>query len=107
MPAKPESAPADLKTKGIGCRGKPGPGRPKGLQNKVTRTLKELILGALDDAGGRDYLAKQAKANPAAFMSLLGRLVPQELKAEVQAQVNAQLDPAKFFADLFRRPDGS
>ncbi len=82
-------------------------GRAKGTPNKMTKVLKDVILGALDDVGGQKYLAQQAKANPAAFMSLLGRLVPQELKAEVQAQVNAQLDPAKFFADLFRRPDGS
>lgn len=82
-------------------------GRAKGTPNKMTKVLKDVILGALDDAGGRDYLAKQAKENPAAFMSLLGRLLPQELKAEVQAQVSAQLDPAKFFADLFRRPDES
>lgn len=105
MPAKPKSPPADLKTKGIGCRGKPGPGRPKGLQNKVTRALKDMILGALTDAGGQQYLVQQAKANPVAFLSLVGRLVPQELKADVRAKVNATIDPAQFFADLFRRPE--
>jgi hypothetical protein len=29
----------------------------------MTRTLREMILGALDDAGGQDYLAEQAHKN--------------------------------------------
>jgi hypothetical protein len=50
-----------------------GKGRPKGAANAMTRTLREMILGALDDAGGQDYLAEQAHKNPAAFMALLNR----------------------------------
>jgi len=37
-----------------------------------------MILEALDGAGGVDYLTKQAKANPAAFLSLVGKLLPRE-----------------------------
>jgi hypothetical protein len=55
-----------------------GKGRPKGAANKVTRTLREMILGALDDAGGQAYLAEQAHHNPAAFLTLLGRVLPRE-----------------------------
>jgi hypothetical protein len=55
-----------------------GRGRPKGAANKVTRTLREMILGALDDAGGQAYLAEQAHQNPAAFLTLLGRVLPRE-----------------------------
>ena len=40
-----------------------GKGRPKGAANTMTRTLREMILGALDDAGGQDYLAEQAHKN--------------------------------------------
>ena len=50
-----------------------GKGRPKGAANAMTRTLREMILGALDDAGGQDYLAEQAHKIPAAFMALLNR----------------------------------
>jgi hypothetical protein len=46
-----------------------------------------MILGSLEDAGGQQYLAGQAKANPSAFLSLLGRVVPQELKASVDSTV--------------------
>jgi hypothetical protein len=30
-----------------------GKGRPKGAKNKMTAALKDLILGALDEAGGQ------------------------------------------------------
>lgn len=54
-------------------------GRAKGVPNKVTRDLKEMILGALDDAGGRKYLLAQAKVNPVAFMTLIGKVLPTTL----------------------------
>jgi hypothetical protein len=54
-------------------------GRRKGTPNKLTRDLREMILGALADAGGRDYLAAQAKQNPGAFLRLLGRLLPTQV----------------------------
>ena len=30
-----------------------GKGRPRGTANKMTRSLRDMILGALDDAGGQ------------------------------------------------------
>jgi hypothetical protein len=54
-------------------------GRRNGTPNKLTRDLREMILGALADAGGRDYLAAQAKKNPGAFLRLLGRLLPTQV----------------------------
>ena len=53
-----------------------GKGRPKGIPNKNTAALKDMILCALDKKGGVDYLVKQADANPVAFMSLIGRVLP-------------------------------
>lgn len=57
---------------------KPGPGRPKGAQSKVTRELKEMILTALDGAGGAEYLEARAKdpRTASAFLSLLGKVLP-------------------------------
>lgn len=62
-----------------------GQGRPKGTPNNITRDIKAMIEGALEDAGGRAYLAKQANENPAAFMGLVGKILPREVKAEVAA----------------------
>lgn len=51
-------------------------GRPKGSPNRVPRALKEMILGALNDAGGQDYLKAQAKENPNGFLTLIGKVLP-------------------------------
>ena len=54
-------------------------GREKGTPNKVTKQLKAMILGALDDAGGQEYLVAMAKAQPVAFLALLGKVLPTTL----------------------------
>jgi hypothetical protein len=43
------------------------------------KALKDMILGALSDAGGQVYLEKQAHENPVAFMSLIGKVLPTTL----------------------------
>lgn len=57
-----------------------GKGRPKGAVNKVTKELKEMILQALDNKGGVAYLEKQADANPNAFLSLIGKVLPMTVQ---------------------------
>ena len=57
-------------------------GRVKGTPNRVTATLKEAILLAAAGAhkdGMTGYLTEQAKNNPAAFMTLLGKVLPTTL----------------------------
>ena len=62
-----------------------GPGRRKGSRNRVTRELKDMVLEALSEAGGVQYLVKQAKRrNPAPFMALLGKVLPLTVKAELE-----------------------
>lgn len=51
-------------------------GRRPGVPNKITGELKDMILGALSDAGGQEYLTRQATANPTAFMGLVGKVLP-------------------------------
>src|SRR5262245_15818161 len=69
-----------------------GPGRPKGLRNVVTRTMKSLTLGALDAVGGQKHLEKMATSkvasDRAAFMALLGRLVPLEVAGQLDAALS-------------------
>jgi hypothetical protein len=55
-------------------------GRKKGTPNKWTGSLKDMILGALADVGGRDYLAEQAIKNPSIFVGLVGRVLPLQVK---------------------------
>jgi hypothetical protein len=68
-------------TAGIG-KGTPGPGRKKGVPNKINGELKSMILGALDDAGGQSYLVQQAKDNPTAFLSLVGKVLPMTIAGD-------------------------
>ena len=75
----PRGHPGQVKqtTKNLGNHGNlpgPGPGRPKGVPNKVNRDLKEAYLMAANLAGGEEgligYLRKQAELeNPSAFMT--------------------------------------
>lgn len=71
-----------------------GQGRPKGAKNKLTKALKDMILGALDDVGGQAYLAEQARKNPNAFLTLVGRVVPQELKADLTGKTTFVVERA-------------
>ena len=59
-----------------------GPGRPKGIPNKATRQIKDMIIAALDKAGGAEYLARQAEENPGPFMTLIGKVLPMQLTGE-------------------------
>ncbi len=38
-----------------------------------------MIEKALRDAGGAEYLREQARESPAAFMALVGKLIPKDL----------------------------
>lgn len=58
---------------------KRGGGRPKGARNKVAMEVKEMVEQALVAAGGHDYLLKQARKNPRAFMVLVSKLIPRDL----------------------------
>jgi hypothetical protein len=59
-----------------------GKGRPKGIPNKNTTALKDMILKALDGAGGVDYLIKQAEENPGPFLSLVGKVLPMTVTGD-------------------------
>lgn len=56
--------------------GKKTGGRGKGTPNKLTKTVKDSILAAFDEAGGVAYLVERAKEHPVAFMALLGKVLP-------------------------------
>ena len=57
----------------------PPGGSRKGVPNKITADVRAMILAALERAGGEDYLLEQATANPRAFLSLLGRIIPTQV----------------------------
>ena len=60
-----------------------GKGRKKGVPNKITRTVREAIEAAFSEVGAERYLIEQATLNPQAFMTLLAKLLPAQIQAEV------------------------
>jgi len=64
-------------------------GREKGTPNKATSALKEMILGALSDAGGQQYLVRVAAEQPAAFLTLLGKVLPTTIAGDRSAPLQA------------------
>ena len=61
------------------AKGKKTGGRTKGVLNKNTAVVKDMVLHALEGAGGVAYLQRQADSNPTAFMALLGRVIPTQM----------------------------
>lgn len=51
-------------------------GRQKGTPNKLTASVKDMVIGALDAVGGQSYLVRQAEENPKAFLTLVGKVMP-------------------------------
>jgi hypothetical protein len=64
-----------------------GRGRPKGAQNKITRELKTMILEALENKGGVEYLERQADENATAFLTLIGKVLPLQVAGELDHKV--------------------
>ena len=58
-------------------------GRQKGTPNKTTQLLKDAILKAAEQAGGKGklvgYLKQQAADNPGPFLALLGKVLPMQV----------------------------
>jgi hypothetical protein len=67
-------------------RAQAGKGRPKGVPNKATKAVKEMVIQALNEAhdgGGVEYLKEQAQKNPTAFLTLVGKVLPLDVNANV------------------------
>jgi hypothetical protein len=79
-------------------------GRQKGTPNRVTRTLKEAILLALEEAGGEGgsvaYLRSQANLRPAAFLGLVGKILPLTIKEQIEGHLTYSVNYRRE-----RRPD--
>ncbi len=62
-------------------------GRKRGTPNKITRSLKETILGALEAEGGVDYLRTVARDSPTVFCALLAKVLPLTVADEKTAEM--------------------
>ena len=60
--------------------------KPKGATNKITRTVKETVLGVFNDlqSDPKANLSNWGKENPTEFYKIAAKLIPTEIKADVQ-----------------------
>lgn len=75
---------------------KTGGGSRKGSPNKNTKAIKDMILGALDAKGGQAWLEEQMDANPTAFMTLLGKVLPTQIQGDPD-------NPIKVYSEVVRK----
>lgn len=73
--------------------GAAGPGRPKGVRNRLTN-LREAVLEAFDEVGGPEYLVRLAQgtqSDRAAFVGLVSKVLPTQINANVEGGIQVQL----------------
>lgn len=51
-------------------------------ENRLTADVNAMILTALSNAGGAEYLLEQSRKNPVAFMTLVGKVLPLQLAGD-------------------------
>lgn len=92
------------------AKGRKTGGRQKGTPNKLSATLKETILEAAQKAGGENgmlgYLSVQATANPTAFLSLLGKVLPMTVAGDPDNPLQ-QVTEVRFSVVHPRRTDSA
>jgi len=64
------------------------PGVPDGPPKQ---SLKDMVLQALDKAGGVTYLAKCAEDTPGLFLTLVGKVMPMQVATEHKGEVIAKV----------------
>lgn len=80
-----------------------GPGRPKGVPNKVTGDIKNMILEALSNVGGAEYLERKANdpRTATAFLGLVGKVLPMTIAGDPKNPLTANVTVT------FVKPDGT
>ena len=80
---------------------KPPPkgGSRKGIPNKNTAAIKDMIDQALREAGGVEYLKTQARDNPSAFLGLIGKILPKDISVTGADGGNVVIEVIKTIVD--------
>lgn len=79
-----------------------GKGRVKGVPNKITAEVKQMVIDALETAGGVEYLVKKAESHPAAFLTLVGKVIPLQVTGKLEHEHSGSVssDVGSLVAEL-------
>lgn len=79
---KTSAKPAEKQSKKSTGKGgaREGAGRPKGSIDKGNAMIRDMIVKALEGVGGVEYLESTARSHPAAFLSLVGKVMPVQVE---------------------------
>lgn len=74
--------------------GKGNPGKPHGAVTKSTAAIKDMILIALSNAGGAEYLERRANdpKTASAFLGLVGKVLPMQVTGADGNPLNIQFN---------------
>lgn len=72
-------------------------GRPKGAENKLTKTVKETVLAAFNELQEDPHanIMSWAKKEPGEFYKIASKLIPAEINAHVDHKVITVIAPGK------------
>jgi len=77
MPMSSETKPAEVKK--TPSKRRAGPGRPKGVPNKISGTAKENFVCVFNRLGGTAEMARWANENQTEFYKLYAKLLPLQV----------------------------
>jgi hypothetical protein len=69
--------------------------RPKGSTNLQSKAIKDMVIAALDEVGGKSYLVTQARDNPTAFIGLIGKAMPKDMAVEIRRSIFEEDDDSE------------
>ena len=67
-------------------------GRQAGTKNKFTRDIKEQVLQAFEEAGGKEWFKLLMKTNPGAACGMLSKFIPTQIQAEVVVMKTVEIN---------------
>jgi hypothetical protein len=77
--------------RGEHLKGKKQGGRPKGVPNKLSTTVKDNVIQVFNTLGGYKGMAEWAKDNPTHFYNLYAKLIPQDVHKTVEHKVPTKI----------------
>ena len=81
-------------------------GRQKGTPNRTTASIKAAFVEAFEKLGGVDALVAWGNENPTDFYKLAARLIPTEVKADIEGGLQVIVQRFADDGEACSEPEG-